>query len=105
MPAGRASEAAAGLCSIPVQQRSARREGRLSLETAPSSSPMSWQRASGVLSKCLGNLPVGSHSRLGGPWDCRVLGGSQRLIGEGSKIQHFLSWKKRRRYYFGNSPS
>lgn len=35
---------------------------------------MSWQRTSGVLSKCLGNLPVGSHSGLRDPGITRALG-------------------------------
>ena len=45
------------------------------------SSPLSWPGASGVLSKCLGNLPVGSHSGFRDPGITRALGGHQRLIG------------------------
>lgn len=44
---------------------------------------MSWQGTSGVLSKCLGNLPVGSHSGLGDPGITRALGGGQWPAAEG----------------------
>lgn len=56
------------------------------------SSSVSWQGSSGDLSKCLGNLPVGSPSAWG-TLGLPGLSGSQRLIGrqQDSALQ---SWKK-----------